>query len=164
MSASIMKIDPQRILYLHGSDGSSRTYKAAVIRRFFPDMVVPDFTGSLEERMRQLYAIIGEAAGWTIIGSSLGGLMAAQFASQRPEQVRKLILLAPALSVPAVPGPGPILVPVVLIVGSQDKLVRPRSVVPLAERLFLQLSTRIVDDDHRLHKTADSLDWRAILQ
>lgn len=161
-----MKIDPRRIVYLHGSDSNSRTYKAGVIRRFFPEMLVPDFTGSLEQRMRQLVALLGEATGWTIIGSSLGGLMAAHFASQRPEQVRKLVLLAPALTSATLAenAPGPIMVPVLLIVGARDKLVQPRRVVPLAERLFMHLSTRIVDDDHRLHKTADSLDWKSVLQ
>ncbi|PIZ26267.1 MAG: alpha/beta hydrolase, partial [Chloroflexi bacterium CG_4_10_14_0_8_um_filter_57_5] len=48
----------------------------------------------------QLEAILGAQTGWTIIGSSLGGLMAALFATQAPGQVRKLALLAPALILP----------------------------------------------------------------
>ena len=43
--------------------------------------------------MTQLHAIIGDSSGWTMIGSSFGGLMAAYFACQRSQQVEKLVLL-----------------------------------------------------------------------
>jgi hypothetical protein len=33
----------------------------------------------------------------------------------------------------------------------------------LAEKVFANLTYLIVDDDHRLHKTAEELDWKAIL-
>lgn len=157
--------DAKRI-YLHGLESNSQTHKAAVIRAIYPDLIVPDFTGSLQERMDQLYPLLGDASNWTLIGSSYGGLMAALFATRRPAQVRKMILLAPALMLPefADQPPAPIQVETLIIHGRQDTVVPLNLVRPLADRVFLNLTYRIVDDDHRLHKTADALDWKSILQ
>ena len=94
-------IDPSHILFIHGSSGDrSQTYKARLLREIFPGMLTPDFDGDLPERMKQLETILGTETGWTLVGSSLGGLMAALFATQHPDQVRKLVLLAPALTLP----------------------------------------------------------------
>jgi pimeloyl-ACP methyl ester carboxylesterase len=159
-------INPDRILYIHGLDSSSRTQKAAIIRRTFPRMLVPDFTGELQQRMQQLGAVLGEVPDWTLIGSSFGGLMGALYARRQPEQVRLLILLAPALMLPEFAealGP-PIGVPTVLIHGLQDRIVPPAAVLSLAEQVFTDLTVQQVDDDHRLHATAGSLDWKSILE
>ncbi len=154
-----------RLIYLHGLDSNSQTYKAALIRTIYPDMLVPDFVGSLEERMQQLYPILGSALGWTLIGSSLGGLMAALFTTQHPAQVRKQILLAPALLLPefAENLPAPIDVPTIIIHGWQDSVVPVRTVKPLAEKVFRNLDYRLVDDDHRLHKATQELNWKEII-
>jgi predicted esterase YcpF (UPF0227 family) len=71
-------IDATHILYIHGSSGDkSQTYKARILRGIFPGMLIPDFDGDLPERMEQLEAILGTETGWRLVGSSLGGLMAA---------------------------------------------------------------------------------------
>jgi pimeloyl-ACP methyl ester carboxylesterase len=159
-------LDPKRIIYLHGLDSNSQTHKAGIIRAFFPDMIVPDFTGSLEERMTQLYPILGGASNWTLIGSSFGGLMAALFSAQHPNQVRRLLLLAPALMLPefAQNPPKPITVPTVIIHGRQDTIVPLGQITPLAGKAFRYLTYHIVDDDHRLHQTAETLDWKSFIQ
>ena len=116
--------------------------------------------------MSQLTGLLGDKTGWTIIGSSLGGLMAALYAAQAPGQVRKLVLLAPALTFPefAARLPDPIPVPTILIQGSRDEILSPGAVRELAEKGFTNLTFIIVDDDHRLHKTAEGLDWHHILE
>ncbi len=159
-------LDPNRMVFLHGLDSSSQTYKAAVIRAIYPDLITPDFTGSLEERMQQLYPILGKASNWTLIGSSFGGVMAALFATQHPDQVRKLILLAPALMLPEFSRhlPAPIDVPTIIIHGRQDTVVPVETTKPLAKKVFRNLDYRLVDDDHRLHQTADALDWKSFIQ
>jgi pimeloyl-ACP methyl ester carboxylesterase len=154
-----------RLLFIHGSESSSQTYKATLLRGLFPGMVTPDFTGLLDERMKQLAAIIDHTTGWTLIGSSLGGLMAALFAAQAPGQVRRLVLLAPALNWPGIRNKLTIFqIPTVIIHGTQDDVVPLAVVRPLAERIFTHLTYRVVDDDHRLHKTAEALDWRSLLE
>ena len=160
-------LDPKRIIYLHGLDSNSQTYKAALIRTIYPDLITPDFTGSLEERMQQLYPILGDESNWTLIGSSFGGLMAALFATQHPGQIRKMILLAPALMFPEFAQnlkTKPITVPTVIVHGRQDTVVPLGQITPLAEKAFLYLTYHIVDDDHRLHQTADMLDWKSLIQ
>jgi pimeloyl-ACP methyl ester carboxylesterase len=158
--------DAHRLIFIHGSSGSkSQTYKAVLLRGLFPDMLTPDFDGDLSERMAQLEAILGKEVGWTIIGSSLGGLMAALFAAQHPGQVRKLVLLAPALTLPefAENLPASISTPTVIIQGTRDELIPLGPARALAEKVFANLTYLVVDDDHRLHKTAEELDWKAML-
>lgn len=158
-------LDTKLLIYLHGLESSSQTYKAALIRTIYPDLIVPDFTGSLDERMQQLYPILGSTSNWTLIGSSFGGLMAALFSTRHPAQVRKQILLAPALMLPefAENLPAPIGVPTIIIHGKQDTVVPVKTNKPLAEKVFRNLDYRLVEDDHRLHKAAETLDWKEII-
>jgi pimeloyl-ACP methyl ester carboxylesterase len=81
--------------------------------------------------MKQLQQILAGQTGWTLIGSSYGGMMATVFTLEHEEQLRKLVL------------PGP--------------------VREIAKRLFSNLTLYTVEDDHRLHKTVNELDWNTIL-
>lgn len=91
--------------------------------------------------------------------------MAALFATQRPGQVRKLVLLAPALTLPdfAKNLPAPISVLTVVVHGTRDELLPLEAGRELAEKVFMNLTYIVVDDDHRLHKTAEELDWKSLL-
>jgi pimeloyl-ACP methyl ester carboxylesterase len=154
------------MIFLHGLESSSQTYKAGVIRRYFPELIVPDFTGPLEERMKALYPILGDNKNWTIIGSSFGGLMGAIFTCEHPDQVRKLVLLAPALMLPefaSYSDRGPVSVPTTVIHGRQDTVVPLEEVREIAQKVFSNLTYHIVDDDHRLHVATEMLDWKTIL-
>jgi Alpha/Beta hydrolase family of unknown function (DUF1234). len=116
--------------------------------------------------MTQLRTILGKENGWMLIGSSLGGLMAALFAYKSPRQVQKLILLAPAVSLMAfkkIP-PGSIDIPTIIVQGTQDELIRLPEARELAEKVFTHLTYMVVEDDHRLHKTAEKLDWKTLLE
>ncbi len=158
---------PGKTIFLHGLESNSQTYKANLIRRYVPDLIVPDFTGSLWERMQTLYPILGDERDWNIIGSSFGGLMGAIFTCQHPDQVRKLVLLAPALMLPEFASfldIQPVTVPTTVIHGTADDVVPLEEVRQIAQKVFANLSYHIVDDDHRLHKTAEQLDWEALLR
>ena len=166
VNAASGNIDQARLIFIHGLEGSSQGVKARLLRESYPDILIPDFRGSLDERMVTLYTLLGDAPGWVMIGSSFGGLMAALFACQRPEQVDKLVLLAPALIWPdfANSPPDPISVPVLLYHGRQDDLIPLEAVRTLAEQVFLDLDMCVVDDDHGLYKTAHAIDWVDVLQ
>jgi pimeloyl-ACP methyl ester carboxylesterase len=162
------------VIFLHGLASSSQAYKAGVLRKSFPELLVPDFTGPLEQRMKVLYPILGDKKDWTIIGSSLGGLMAAIFTCEHPYQVQKLVLLAPALILPQFApfldtstslsaGREPVSVPTTIIHGTQDTIVPLEKVREIAQKVFTNLTYKIVNDDHSLHKTADSLNWNTVL-
>jgi len=150
----------KKVILIHGLEGSSQGYKAKLLRDIFPGMFVPDFQGSLAERMTHLETILLPDRPWIMIGSSFGGLMAALYASRYPHLVRKLILLAPALIWPqfrAVPAPIP--TPTCIYHGSRDEVIPVEAVCHLAEEKFSRLDLRVVDDDHRLHQTVRQIDW-----
>lgn len=159
-------IDPSHLIFIHGLEGTSQGEKAVLLRRLFPGMLIPDFRGDLEARMRALRSILGEGAGWSIIGSSFGGLMGALFTCQHPERVRKLVMMAPALIWPdfANDPPAAVDVPTIIYHGRGDQIVPLIPVHQLAERVFRNLSFNIVEDDHGLHQTAHAIDWKAILE
>jgi alpha/beta superfamily hydrolase len=158
-------MDTSRILFIHGSDSNGQTYKAGVLRKTFPELISPDFTGPLAMRLSQMEAILKDQDGWTLIGSSLGGLMAALFATQHPGQVCKLVLLAPALNLPEFSRhlPKPVDVSTLLIIGKKDDVIPVESVRRLTKQVFPRLTYLSVDDDHRLHYTTDRLDWKDLL-
>ncbi len=153
------------LIFIHGLESSGQGFKGAMLRSLFPEILTPDFTDSLDRRMAQLEPILAGRSSWVMIGSSFGGLMAALFACQQPGQVKKLILLAPALIHPdfAAKPPGPISVPTVIYHGQQDTVVPLEPVQALAEQTFLNLTFHPVDDDHRLHQTVQALDWPELI-
>jgi pimeloyl-ACP methyl ester carboxylesterase len=158
-------MDKSRIIFIHGSESNSQTYKAQVLRRIFPDLIVPDFSGPLAVRLSYLETIISEKSGWILIGSSLGGLIAVLFATKHPEKVGKLVLMAPALHLPEFAHhlPSPIRIPTILIIGKKDDVIPGKVVLRLARKIFPNLTYISVDDDHRLHATADRLGWKDLL-
>ena len=155
----------RHLIFIHGLISSGQSYKANLLRGFFPDILTPDFEGSLEERMAQLESILSDRSGWVIIGSSFGGLMGAMFTCQHPQQVDKLILLAPALIWPefAQSPPAPVSVPTVVYHGLNDELIPVDLVRPLAEGVFSNLIFHAVDDDHGLKATVQAIDWPALV-
>ena len=160
------KRDNSRIIYLHGLESNSQSGKARQFAEKFPGMVTPDFTGSFEERMAQLKPILGRKRNWIIIGSSFGGLMGTVFTSEHPKQVRKLILLAPALLKEAFGSLldlEPVSVPTIIIHGTEDETVPLEPVREIAEKLFNGLQFIVVNDGHRLQEAFKELDWEKIL-
>jgi len=159
-------INQSRLIFIHGLEGTSQGSKATLLRNLFPGMLIPDFQGSLSERMQALEKILGRKSGWKIIGSSYGGLMAALFASQHPLQISRLVLLAPALILPefADSPPVPVTIPTIIYHGSLDALIPVASVQQLARQVFTNLTFHVVDDDHGLYKTVHQIDWQSLLE
>lgn len=159
------KMDNSRIIYLHGLESTSQSGKARLFAEKFPGMVTPDFSGSFEERMKQLKPILGRKKNWTIIGSSYGGLMGAMFTLMHPSQVRKLILLAPALMLEpfASTNLASVSTPTIVVHGTQDDIVPLEPVRALAERSFQYITYFVVEDGHRLQNAFNELNWEEIL-
>lgn len=158
-------MDTNRLIYLHGLESDSTSGKARQFREWFPGMLTPDFKGLFEERMTQLDPILSDTTNWTIIGSSFGGLMGATFTCDHPTHVRKLILLAPALMLPPFASRVPklVTVPTTIIHGTLDTVVSLEPVRAIAQKHFTDLTYIVVEDDHRLHKSVNELDWQYIL-
>ena len=159
-------MDTTKLIYLHGLESTSQSGKARQFAQLFPGMITPDFTGSFEERMEQLKPILGRKKNWTIIGSSFGGLMGTVFTCEHPTQVRKLVLLAPALlrdTFGAYLNLQSVSVPTIIIHGTEDDVVPLEPVREMAEKLFTNLTYHVVNDGHRLHKAFEELNWEEIL-
>jgi pimeloyl-ACP methyl ester carboxylesterase len=152
-------------IFLHGLDSSSQGTKAVFFRERYPDMLIPDFSGSLEERMQKLEGILLGRTGIRFVGSSFGGLMAALFAMQHEARVERLVLLAPAINFLGPSGfpERPISVPVWIYHGTHDETIPLRDARAVAGRIFPRLTFYEVEDDHNLHKTFRTLDWDGLL-
>ena len=93
-----------RILYLHGFASGPTSQKARFFRDRFAEkgitLEIPELDGGDFEHLtigRQLLIIENLAAGGpvSLIGSSMGGYLAALYASLHPETL-KLVMMAPA--------------------------------------------------------------------
>lgn len=148
-------------IFLHGLESSGQGHKGRLLRASLPYILTPDFTGSLEQRMAQLAPILEQAPRWAIVGSSFGGLMAALWACAHPRRVARLVLLAPALIHPAFAAapPPPVDLPTTIYHGQRDDVVPLAPTRALAERVFTRLHFHVVDDDHLLRATVQSIDW-----
>lgn len=150
--------------FIHGLESTAQGTKGRFFCKNFPQMIIENYTGDFAERMRKLRSLLDDKTDLIIVGSSYGGLMAVQYAIENERRVKKLVLLAPALSLAEFTPPSRALnVPVVLYHGSEDDIVDPEKVKDIAFRYFTALEYHLVPDDHVLHKTFPLLDWKKLL-
>ena len=148
-------------VFLHGLESSSKGNKARWFNKHFPGVVIPDFEGTLDDRMDKLRTVLNDCDDILIIGSSFGGLMATIYAQECERQVRKIILLAPALNFPefSTYPVRMISVPTYLFIGCHDTVCPPDIVIPSAQDIFADLSVHVSEDDHHLRDTFSDIDW-----
>jgi pimeloyl-ACP methyl ester carboxylesterase len=154
------------MVFIHGLQSTSRGTKGLFFRQKYPDMIIEDYTGPLEERMSQLNTQLSGRMDLILVGSSYGGLMAALYTCRNTEHVRKLILLAPALHLEAfIDCHGLHLdIPVHLYHGSGDNMVPVDEVRLIADKIFTHLDYQLVNDDHSLHRTFPGMPWGKLLE
>ena len=152
-------------IFIHGLESSNKGTKSVFFKERFPDMIIPHFTGDLQERMGNLDEILEDKSGLRLVGSSFGGLMAAIFAMENEPRVDKMILLAPAINLmESTQYQGKkISVPAWTYHGKNDEVIPLKDVESMAKRLFMNLSFHIEEDDHFLHKTFKTIDWDKLL-
>jgi len=159
-----MTTDHQRIYFLHGLESSGNGTKGKFFANHFPDILRPDFKGSLSTRLRQLESLCHEAENITLIGSSFGGLMASCFAESNRERVSRLVLMAPALNFENYTPPiRPIEIPTLVVIGEHDDVTPIDPVAGLAQATFSNLTTWVSNDDHMLHNSFIQLNWKNLL-
>jgi len=153
------------LCFLHGLDSSPQGTKAALIRKYYPQCLIPSLPPDIDERVRIVERKIRKNS--IVVGSSLGGLTALMVAIRHPELTRALLLLAPAvgfrdeslftpdqnqmlatLHVPAG-------IPTVIVAGTGDDVIPLSSIRALVRRSPdpEQIRLHEVDDDHNLHRS-----------
>lgn len=105
-----------RHAYLHGFASSSLATKGQALRRYYaarglefhtPDLNAPSFAelsysamlarfDALDRELDEHEGVEPGRARWRLIGSSMGGFLAARWAQLHPERVDRLLLLCPA--------------------------------------------------------------------
>jgi predicted esterase len=153
-------------VFIHGLDGGSNGTKGRFFRKTCPDMLIEDFSGTLQQRMDKLNRLLFDKTSLIIIGSSFGGLMGAIFACKNPERVKKLILLAPALTFPEFEAylQEKIDIAVTIYHGQNDDVISVGPVHEIARIVFRNLTSNVVEDDHVLSNTFISMDWDGLLE
>ena len=151
--------------FIHGLEGSSQGTKSQFFRKRYPDMIIEDYTGGIEERMEKLHRTLTGRKDLILIGSSYGGLMAAMYACDHEAKTRRVILLAPALNLEEFRPylDHTVAIPVTLYHGSRDDVVPVEDVRKIASRVFTDLTYHVVDDDHPLSETFPSFGWDTLL-
>ena len=152
-------------IFLHGLESSNKGTKSVFFRERYPDMIIPNFIGPLQQRMDKLDRILSGKKGIRLVGSSFGALMATLFAMQNEPSVEKIILLAPAINLIefAPHERKQISSPVWIYHGKDDLVIPLAQVEPIAKEVFLNLSFNVVEDDHYLHNTFKTIDWDSLL-
>ena len=152
-------------VFIHGLESTSHGTKGEFFRNKYPDMILEDFIGPLDQRMDRLNRLLDGKIDLVLVGSSYGGLMASIYACRNPRKVRKLILLAPALDLADFEPylTSRIDIPVVLYHGLLDDVVPPEAVQIIARKVFSNLDYHAVDDDHSLHHTFSGMAWDDLL-
>ncbi|MDZ4297482.1 MAG: alpha/beta hydrolase [Moraxellaceae bacterium] len=151
-----------RVVFVHGKESGPQGLKinamSAVVKALGFEVFAPDLRerDDPQWRTQQLLAVLESGPAY-IVGSSLGGYVAANAAALAPSQVLGLFLLCPAFDLPGYP----LTRPDQPLRGEQVYFVHGRhdSVVPLAnsERAARdwQASLVTVEDDHPLHDSVD---------
>ena len=161
-----MKTKVKKIkIFIHGLNSSNQGTKSIFFKQRFPDMIIPNFTGSLEKRMDKLNNILSDKSGIRIVGSSFGGLMASIFAMENERRVERLILLAPAINLMEFTGyhEKKLSLPVWIYHGRNDEVIPLKDVEKMGKNVFDKLSFHVVNDDHFLHRTFKTIDWNRLL-
>ena len=153
------------LVFIHGLESTAQGTKGLFFRQFFPQMIIEDYTGDFTTRMRKLDGLLSGKNDLILVGSSYGGLMAAQYTIDNEERVKKMILLAPALNLPEFKPPEhtKLHLPVIIYHGNNDDVVNPNIVKNIALKYFSNLEHHLVNDDHSLHITFPALDWTNLL-
>ena len=152
-------------IFIHGLESSNEGTKSVYFKQRYPDIIIPNFRGDLQERMEKLRGILFNRSDIRLVGSSFGGLMATIFAMENEPAVDRLILLAPAINLMpyANEEERKISAPVWIYHGTNDEVIPLKDVASVAKKMFSNLSFHTVDDDHFLHKTFQIIKWDRLL-
>lgn len=153
------------LCFFHGLESSPQGTKARLIRKKYPDCLIPALPPDLDQRIAIAERTIKRPI--LAVGSSLGGLTALMYAGRHPDMTAAMVLMAPAVGstdrrlfsekqdriLSAVHVPAGI--PTVVVAGKRDELIPLAAIQNMVERSPEPKDIRlhVVDDDHNLHQS-----------
>ena len=148
------------LIYVHGKDSGPFGKRAALLKRHFAQIRIPQLTNELDWRVPLLNDMIESNA--VLVGSSLGGLTSLIFARDYPEKIAAMVLLAPAVGFydPEYDTPEinerinelviPANIPTTVLAAKNDDIIRLEAVERLVDRSPGDVQLQVFDDDHLL--------------
>ncbi len=157
------------LVFLHGMESSPLGIKSRLIKKHYPDCLIPELPPDIRRRMSIIEALVKSPA--RIVGSSLGALSALLFAASFRECVEGMILIAPAVGffddtifnrkdktlirqtyIPAG-------IPCTVMIGKRDNVIPRADIEAMIERSPDKERIKVIvrDDDHALNQSLDLL-------
>lgn len=151
------------LYYLHGKESSPKGFRACYIRERFPHVIAPELPQDVLKRRVIQEDLIKEPA--ILVGSSLGGMSALDFAVRNPHLVRGMVLIAPAVGffneeyhTPEIEAFVSSLhipkgIPARVIAGSEDEIIPLSAIQAMVARSpgSKTIELMVYEDSHRLH-------------
>jgi len=148
------------LVWAHGLWGSPNGSKVTAIRESGIEVISPDFNEmELIDRVELLEKTI-EIGDVVLAGSSWGGLACALTAQKKPEKLKGLLLLAPALHYPETPNDNPDNliapdIPVTIIHSKTDDIVPISASKDYVKRSGNNVNLIEVEDSHVLENSIE---------
>ena len=149
------------LVWAHGLWGSPNGSKITAIRESGIEVIAPDFNEmELIDRVELIEEKI-EAGDFVLAGSSWGGLACALAAQRKPDRIKGLLLLAPALHFPEPPNNNPkdLVAPnnitVIIIHSVEDDIVPISASKDYIERSEDNVKLIEVKDNHVLENSIE---------
>ena len=149
------------LVWAHGLWGSPNGSKITAIRESGIEVISPDFNEmELVNRVELLEKTI-EIGDVLLAGSSWGGLACALTAQKKPDKLKGLLLLAPALHYPEPPNDNPHNliapdnIPVTIIHSKTDDIVPISASEDYAKRSGNSVNLIVVEDSHVLENSIE---------
>jgi len=149
------------LVWAHGLWGSPNGSKVTAVRESGIEVISPDFNEmELVDRVGLLEKTI-EMGEVVLAGSSWGGLACALTAQKKPDKLKGLLLLAPALHYPEAPNNNPDdliapdVIPVTIIHSKTDDIVPISASKDYVKRSGNNVNLIVVEDSHVLENSIE---------
>lgn len=138
-----------QVVFLHGLESGPGGTKGLALEEAF-GAECPDFTGmDFQERMKKMDEVYKDRFNLILVGSSMGAILALHWANANIDNVKAMVLIAPAIGVDRAGIPSEHPTPKCttrILAGLQDDLI-PLHVI---QDTFGEVV--VCDDDHRMSK------------
>ena len=149
------------LVWAHGLWGSPNGSKVTAVRESGIEVISPDFNEmELVDRIELLEKTI-QIGDVVLAGSSWGGLACALTAQKKPDKLKGLLLLAPALHYPEPPNDNPDKliapdgIPVTIIHSKTDDIVPINASKDYVKRSGNNVNLIVVEDSHVLENSIE---------